>query len=109
MSRRAPPDRAAQNQQTIKNVLKLNCNKICADCKRNKRTGPTPLAPLWHISVPGDGDKLGMNLLTVILGRSAMGVMESGRVYLHPLLGHPQRHGHSYQQSQVSRFGLLDR
>lgn len=41
MSRRVPnpaADRAAQNQQTIKTLLKLEGNKICADCKRNKRT-----------------------------------------------------------------------
>ena len=36
MSRR-PADRAAQNQQTIKSLLKLESNKHCADCKRNKR------------------------------------------------------------------------
>ncbi|KAK4691715.1 hypothetical protein P7C71_g5346, partial [Lecanoromycetidae sp. Uapishka_2] len=40
MSRRAPPnaaaERAAQNQQTIKTLLKLEGNKTCADCKRNK-------------------------------------------------------------------------
>lgn len=40
MSRRIPnpaADRAAQNQQTIKTLLKLEGNKSCADCKRNKR------------------------------------------------------------------------
>lgn len=41
MSRRAAPnaaaERAAQNQQTIKTLLKLEGNKTCADCKRNKR------------------------------------------------------------------------
>jgi stromal membrane-associated protein len=40
MSRRAPnpaADRAAQNSQTIKSLLKLEGNKVCADCKRNKR------------------------------------------------------------------------
>ncbi|KAG5943670.1 hypothetical protein E4U60_006552 [Claviceps pazoutovae] len=40
MSRRAPnpaAERAAQNQATIKNLLKLEPNKVCADCKRNKR------------------------------------------------------------------------
>lgn len=40
MSRRPPnpaAERAAQNQQTIKSLLKLEPNKICADCKRNKR------------------------------------------------------------------------
>lgn len=40
MSRRAPnpaAERAAQNQQTIKTLLKLEGNKTCADCKRNKR------------------------------------------------------------------------
>ncbi|GAM34304.1 stromal membrane-associated protein [Talaromyces pinophilus] len=36
MSRRPDPARAAQNQQTIKNLLKLESNKTCADCKRNK-------------------------------------------------------------------------
>lgn len=43
MSRRAPnpaAERAAQNQATIKSLLKLEPNKVCADCKRNKRT--------WH-------------------------------------------------------------
>lgn len=42
MSRRPAPnpaaERAAQNQQTIKTLLKLEPNKVCADCKRNKRT-----------------------------------------------------------------------
>jgi stromal membrane-associated protein len=41
MSRRAPnpgAERAAQNQATIKSLLKLEPNKVCADCKRNKRT-----------------------------------------------------------------------
>lgn len=40
MSRRPPnpaADRAAQNTQTIKSLLKLEGNKTCADCKRNKR------------------------------------------------------------------------
>jgi stromal membrane-associated protein len=40
MSRKAPnpaAERAAQNQQTIKALLKLEANKLCADCKRNKR------------------------------------------------------------------------
>lgn len=38
MSRRGTTDRTVENQQTIKNLLKLEGNKICADCKRNKRT-----------------------------------------------------------------------
>ncbi len=40
MSRRpgnAASDRAAQNQQTLKSLVKLEGNKSCADCKRNKR------------------------------------------------------------------------
>lgn len=40
MSRRPPnpgAEKAAQNQATIKNLLKLEPNKVCADCKRNKR------------------------------------------------------------------------
>jgi hypothetical protein len=40
MSRRPPnpaAERAAKNQQTIKSLLKLEANKVCADCKRNKR------------------------------------------------------------------------
>lgn len=28
---------AAQNQATVKSLLKLEGNKVCADCKRNKR------------------------------------------------------------------------
>jgi stromal membrane-associated protein len=30
-------ERAAKNQQTIKSLLKLEGNKMCADCKKNKR------------------------------------------------------------------------
>jgi stromal membrane-associated protein len=37
MSRR-PENKATQNQQTIKSLLKLEANKMCADCKKNKRT-----------------------------------------------------------------------
>lgn len=48
MSRRPPnpaAERAAQNQATIKSLLKLDTNKICADCKKNKRTYPRPCIP----------------------------------------------------------------
>jgi hypothetical protein len=45
MSRRPTPGQAAQNSQTIKALLKLEHNKICADCKRNKRETP-PIPPL---------------------------------------------------------------
>lgn len=31
-------ERTARNAQTIKSLLKLEGNKSCADCKRNKRT-----------------------------------------------------------------------
>ncbi|KAK2745138.1 hypothetical protein FQN57_004045 [Myotisia sp. PD_48] len=48
MSRRAPAaNRAAQNDQTIRNLLKLNCNKVCADCKRNKH----PRWASWNIGI----------------------------------------------------------
>ncbi|KAK4201072.1 hypothetical protein QBC40DRAFT_63333 [Triangularia verruculosa] len=50
MSRRpANPgaDRAAQNQQTIKSLLKLEANKVCADCKRNKH----PRWASWNLGV----------------------------------------------------------
>ena len=52
MSRRAPPptaaqERAAQNQQTIKTLLKVDANKSCADCKRNKH----PRWASWNLGV----------------------------------------------------------
>ncbi|KAI1079908.1 ArfGap-domain-containing protein [Whalleya microplaca] len=50
MSRRPPnpaAERAAQNQQTIKSLLKLDTNKICADCKRNKH----PRWASWNLGV----------------------------------------------------------
>ncbi|TWU73058.1 hypothetical protein ED733_002971 [Metarhizium rileyi] len=50
MSRRAPnpaADRAAQNQVTIKNLLRLEPNKVCADCKRNKH----PRWASWNLGV----------------------------------------------------------
>ncbi|KAL7622327.1 ARF GAP with effector function(s) [Parahypoxylon ruwenzoriense] len=50
MSRRPPnpaAERAAQNQQTIKSLLKLEANKICADCKRNKH----PRWASWNLGV----------------------------------------------------------
>ena len=42
MSRRPNPaaDRAEQNRATLKNLVKLEGNKTCSDCKRNKRTLP---------------------------------------------------------------------
>lgn len=54
MSRRVPnpaADRAAQNQQTIKTLLKLEGNKTCADCKRNKRMRARSLYSCWVIAV----------------------------------------------------------
>ncbi|CAK7219230.1 ARF GAP with effector function(s) [Sporothrix bragantina] len=51
MSRRPAPnpaaERAAQNQQTIKSLLKLETNKVCADCKRNKH----PRWASWNLGV----------------------------------------------------------
>ncbi|KAE8149831.1 stromal membrane-associated protein [Aspergillus avenaceus] len=47
MSRRATPGQAAQNQQTIKGLLKLEHNKICADCKRNKH----PRWASWNLGI----------------------------------------------------------
>ena len=58
MSRRAPnpaADRAAKNQQTIKGLLKLEGNKSCADCKRNKRTlAPESTLPITPFSQDTD-------------------------------------------------------
>jgi hypothetical protein len=51
MSRRAPnpaAERAAQNTQTIKGLLKLEGNKTCADCKRNKREPSSPSTLLYY-------------------------------------------------------------
>ncbi|KAI1118651.1 hypothetical protein F5Y14DRAFT_399300 [Nemania sp. NC0429] len=50
MSRRPPnpaAERAAQNQQTIKSLLKLEPNKVCADCKRNKH----PRWASWNLGI----------------------------------------------------------
>ncbi|KAJ5595160.1 Arf GTPase activating protein [Penicillium hispanicum] len=47
MSRRVSPGQAAQNQQVIKNLLKLEPNKICADCKRNKH----PRWASWNLGI----------------------------------------------------------
>ncbi|MCJ1282488.1 hypothetical protein MMC26_001811 [Xylographa opegraphella] len=49
MSRRADPaaGRAGQNQQTIKSLLKLEGNKSCADCKRNKH----PRWASWNLGI----------------------------------------------------------
>ncbi|OJK02408.1 hypothetical protein ASPACDRAFT_76782 [Aspergillus aculeatus ATCC 16872] len=47
MSRRATPSQAAQNQQVIKSLLKLEQNKTCADCKRNKH----PRWASWNLGI----------------------------------------------------------
>ncbi|KAI4764922.1 ArfGap-domain-containing protein [Aureobasidium sp. EXF-3400] len=48
MSRRpAGPDRTMQNQQTLKSLVKLEGNKSCADCKRNKH----PRWASWNLGI----------------------------------------------------------
>ncbi|CBX96223.1 hypothetical protein IAQ61_001401 [Plenodomus lingam] len=49
MSRRPNPaaDRAEQNRATLKNLVKLEGNKTCADCKRNKH----PRWASWNLGV----------------------------------------------------------
>ncbi|KAK8190089.1 stromal membrane-associated protein [Phyllosticta capitalensis] len=49
MSRRVDPraERAAQNQQTLKSLVKLEPNKSCADCKRNKH----PRWASWNLGI----------------------------------------------------------
>jgi hypothetical protein len=109
MSRRPTPGQAAQNSQTIKSLLKLEHNKICADCKRNKRQSPIPsveLRPRWlHLQV----HSLGGHILNSLLFRSAMGFLEPGCVCLHSVLGHSQGYGNAYQSSQVRGSRCLDR
>lgn len=77
MSRRPPnpvADRAAQNQQTLKSLVKLEGNKSCADCKRNKRKTWLTVANLT-----------GLTYLTIQY-RSKMGQLEPWSVYLHTVL-----------------------
>ncbi|KAI9659594.1 MAG: hypothetical protein M1831_003675 [Alyxoria varia] len=50
MSRRPPnpgAERASQNQQTLKTLVKVESNKTCADCKRNKH----PRWASWNLGV----------------------------------------------------------
>ncbi|KAH6647954.1 hypothetical protein BKA67DRAFT_662697 [Truncatella angustata] len=51
MSRRPPPnpaaERAAQNQATLKSLLKLEPNKVCSDCKKNKH----PRWASWNLGI----------------------------------------------------------
>ncbi len=49
MSRRPPPsaDRAEANRSTLKQLVKLESNKSCADCKRNKH----PRWASWNLGV----------------------------------------------------------
>lgn len=96
MSRRPPnpaADRAAQNLATLKSLLKLEANKTCADCKRNKRelvvAVHSPLSQHCH----------GWCADQTPCYRSAMGELEPGRIRLHPMLRHPSRHGHTHQSS----------
>ncbi|KAJ5089896.1 Arf GTPase activating protein [Penicillium argentinense] len=46
-ARRPTPGQAAQNSQTIKSLLKLEANKVCADCKRNKH----PRWASWNLGI----------------------------------------------------------
>jgi hypothetical protein len=93
MSRRPPnpaAERTAQNTQTIKSLLKLEVNKSCADCKRNKRM---PHVPNVH------GLKYLEQLLTQLARRSKMGKLESGDLHLHSLLWDSPWDGNAHQQS----------
>ena len=93
MSRRATPSQAAQNQQTIKSLLKLDTNKICADCKRNKRKSRAVVIALPSLGlITFASSKANEDLI-----RSTMGFLEHWHFHLHPLLGDSQRNGHSYQ------------
>lgn len=77
MSRRGTnpaAERAAQNQQTIKTLLKLEGNKTCADCKRNKRKFGSVFV------VFGNHSEVAERLPNL---RSTMGELESGNIRLH--------------------------
>jgi hypothetical protein len=101
MSRRPPnpaAERAAQNTQTIKSLLKLEGNKTCADCKRNKRKPYLGHIPNFNALV-----------LIEVSARSEMGKLELGHLHLHKVFGHPSRDGNTYQQSQIRGPRRLDR
>lgn len=88
MSRRPPnpgAERAAQNTQTIKSLLKLEGNKTCADCKRNKREHY-----LRHIVT------FNVLMLIRLSGRPKMGELELGHLHLHTMFRHSSRHGNTY-------------
>ena len=92
MSRRAPDpaaERAARNAQTIKSLLKLEGNKACADCKKNKRM----LRHGWPSSFIIEGPQTNTN------ARPKMGQLEPGHIYLHSLLRYTPRNGDTHKQS----------
>jgi hypothetical protein len=83
MSRRPNPaaDRAEQNRATLKNLVKLEGNKTCSDCKRNKR------AYCWSTYMQSADNRL----------RPAMGKLEPGCLYMHSLLWHTPWNGYAHQ------------
>lgn len=71
MSRRPPnpaADRTVQNQQALKNLVKVESNKSCADCKKNKRE---PSSSKCY-AIPAN-----------TLNRSSMGKLESWYFHMH--------------------------
>ena len=93
MSRRPNPaaDRAEQNRATLKSLVKLEANKSCADCKRNKR-----------MLLPGNPRP---NCPSDILNRSTMGQLEPRHLYLHSVC--PFRHfDRRYHSSRSDRWYL---
>ena len=73
MSRRTGgPDKSMQNQATLKSLVKLEGNKSCADCKKNKRRGSS------NIQQPEEKQLTGH-------GRPSMGQLELGHLHMHPV------------------------
>jgi hypothetical protein len=70
MSRRAAPENTAErNRNTLKQLVKLEANKSCCDCKRNKRM----------LKADSCGNMCGANAWH----RSSMGKLELGYLHLH--------------------------
>jgi hypothetical protein len=76
MSRRAVPESTAErNRNTLKQLVKLEANKSCSDCKRNKR--------MWH----EEADMHMVGRPADWRYRSTMGKLEFGHLYLHKVGG----------------------
>jgi hypothetical protein len=94
--------------KTLRDLVKRQDNKVCADCKRNGESCFNIYIGINHSNNRRSTMGLMEYVCSLSLTLTQFLTLVQWCLLVYPLFGYPSWYGHSYQQGQVCRLGRLD-